>query len=164
MSVSQTAEYALRAVVWLARHWSPDGGTPQTSPQLAEATGVPSSYLPKVLQPLIRGGLVAGQRGLHGGYTLQRDPGELTVLSVVQCVDPLPRIEPCQHKDLDVHPTLCPLQLLLSGVVEDTEKTFAQTTVRELLPADSASPTEPSTASPASTSPTPPSAAARPRR
>ena len=70
LSVSQTAEYALRAVVWLAHK----PGECQTTTQLADGTLVSPSYLPKVLQPLGRAGILSSQRGIRGGYALRRDP------------------------------------------------------------------------------------------
>ncbi|MEM8782355.1 MAG: Rrf2 family transcriptional regulator [Planctomycetota bacterium] len=141
MAVSQTADYALRAVVWLAHAWSPQGGTPQTAPQLAEATGVPASYLPKVLQPLIRSGIAAGQRGLHGGYSLQCDPAELSVWDVLQCVDPAPttpeRPSPNETANPSVPPPSVPglvaLDRLLHNVLDDEQRRFAQTPIASLL-------------------------------
>ena len=53
--LSQTSEYALRAVVWLAD--SP-GSKPVGVQPIAAGTQVPASYLPKVLQGLTRAGLV----------------------------------------------------------------------------------------------------------
>ena len=62
--LSQTVEYSLRAIVWLASH--PDD--PQTNQQIANATLVPAGYLSKVMQSLGRGGLVTAQRGKRGAY------------------------------------------------------------------------------------------------
>lgn len=129
MSVSQTAEYALRAVVWLADK----SDKPQTTQQLADGTKVSPSYLPKVLQPLSRAGVVASQRGVKGGYTLNRDPEELTVIEVVSCVDSLHRIRQCPLR-LGSHDTLlCPLHQMLDDAVADVERRFSQTTIAGLL-------------------------------
>ena len=130
MTVSQTADYALRAVVWLAQH----RGQPQTAPRLAEATGVPCSYLPKVLQPLIRGGLLSAQRGLHGGYALVRDPTGLSVLDVINCVDPMPRIHACPLGLGTHHAELCPLHRLLDSATMDAERRFAEAHIDDLIP------------------------------
>src|SRR5579871_6722562 len=77
---SQTAEYALRAVVFLASQ----EGKPRTTQEIALATKVPIGYLSKVMQGLGRKGLVHSQRGLHGGFTLARSAEELTVLDIIQ--------------------------------------------------------------------------------
>ena len=73
----KTAEYALRAAVWLGR--TPN--TPQSADQLAKAIRVPRRYLHKVLQDLVKAGLVRSQSGPGGGYALTRSP-ELGGLSV----------------------------------------------------------------------------------
>ena len=88
---TQTSEYALRAVAWLAGH----PGDVHTTGEIAEGTQVPTSYLSKVLQTLARAGIVRSQRGLGGGFSLARTPEELTVLDVIESVDPLPRIDHC---------------------------------------------------------------------
>jgi Rrf2 family nitric oxide-sensitive transcriptional repressor len=89
--ISQTAEYALRAVVFLAS----DPGAPRTTRQIAQVTRVPQSYLSKVLQGLGRAGIIASQRGLHGGSLLVRPASELTVFEVINAVEPIQRIRTC---------------------------------------------------------------------
>lgn len=129
MALTQTAEYALRAVVWLAQH----PGEPQTKTQIADATQVPSSYLPKVFQPLVRGGLITGQRGLGGGYTLVKDPEEISLLDVVNEVDPIQRIESCPL-DLSSHGTrLCPLHSTLNQIIVHEERRLGQTKVADVM-------------------------------
>ena len=82
--ISQTAEYALRAIVFLADN----AGEAHTTEQIARATKVPVGYLAKIMQGLSRSRLVNSQRGLHGGFTLVREPRELSIYDVVQAVDP----------------------------------------------------------------------------
>jgi len=127
--VTQTVEYALRAVVWLAQH----PGTPQTTQQLADATHVSVTYLPKVLAPLARAGLVSGQRGLHGGYSLERDPSAVSVLDVVDCIDPIAKIDKCPL-DLASHGArLCPLHRMLNDATALVQQKFATTTIESLI-------------------------------
>ncbi len=81
---SQTTEYALRAMTWLALvrgHLVPTG-------ELAERTKVPMHYLAKVLQQLAAGGLVTGRRGVGGGYKLSRQPEDVRLIEIVRCVSP----------------------------------------------------------------------------
>jgi Rrf2 family nitric oxide-sensitive transcriptional repressor len=126
--ISQTAEYALRAIVYLADQ----SDAPQTTQQIAEVTRVPAGYLAKVMQGLSRAGLVHAQRGLHGGFTLAVSPKQLTVLDVVQAVDPLRRIEHCPL-GLPGHATLCPLHRRLDSAVAMVEKALGASTIAELL-------------------------------
>ncbi|MGL4512373.1 MAG: Rrf2 family transcriptional regulator [Lacipirellulaceae bacterium] len=129
MAISQTAEYALRAVVWLAQN----PGMPQTTQQLADGTRVSASYMPKVLQPLGRAGVVSSQRGVNGGYALERDPAELTVLEVVNCVDPIQRITRCPLRLNSHGGTLCPLHRMLDDAIGEVERRFGSLTITALL-------------------------------
>jgi Rrf2 family protein len=126
--ISQTAEYALRAIVYLA-----DQGEPQTTQRIAEATRVPAGYLSKVMQGLARGGLVHSQRGLHGGFTLLRAPEELTVWEVVDSVDPIQRIRSCPLGLKSHGANLCPMHKRLDDAMAMVEAAFRNSTVRELL-------------------------------
>lgn len=126
--ISQTAEYALRAVVFLAEQ----SDAPQTTQQIAEVTLVPAGYLAKVMQTLGRSGIVHARRGLHGGFTLAVPPGELTVLDVVQAVDPVQRIEHCPL-GIPEHKSLCPLHARLDDTAAMVEKALGASTIAELL-------------------------------
>jgi len=126
--ISQTAEYALRAIVYLASQ----PGEPRTVQQIAEATRVPAGYLSKVMQGLSRAGLVHSQRGLHGGFTLNATPDRLTVFDVVQAVDPLRRITSCPL-GLKGHVNLCPLHRRLDNAMGLVEKALRESTIAELL-------------------------------
>jgi Rrf2 family protein len=125
---SQTAEYALRAVVCLAAR----AGSPQTTQQIAAATQVPAGYLAKVMQGLSRARLVHAQRGLHGGFTLTRPAGELSVLDVIQAVDPIRRIRACPL-GIKGHLNLCPLHRRLDQAMGLVEDALRDSTVAELL-------------------------------
>jgi Rrf2 family nitric oxide-sensitive transcriptional repressor len=127
--ISQTVEYALRAVVVLAN--APD--TPQTAQTIAEAAKLPVDYLFKVMQPLARAGLVVAQRGKRGGFTLGRDPGKVTILDVINAVDPIQRIESCPLKLRSHGIRLCPLHRKLDMALATVEKAFSSTSLAELL-------------------------------
>ncbi|QDU28172.1 HTH-type transcriptional repressor NsrR [Anatilimnocola aggregata] len=127
--LSQTVEYALRAVVHLAS-MSP---TARTTEQIAQATLVPRAYLSKVLQSLARGGVVQSQRGLGGGVSLVKSPDQLTILEVVNAVEPIQRIRTCPL-GLPNHGThLCPLHKRVDNALAMMEQAFASTTLAEVL-------------------------------
>ena len=129
MMISQTAEYALRAVVWLAIEPDKALGTPR----IARATKVPQGYLSRVLQSLARAGLVTSNPGRSGGFRLTRSPKDISVLDVVNAVDPIRRIERCPL-DIDDHGlNLCPLHRRLDAAIAATESAFRDTSIGELL-------------------------------
>jgi Rrf2 family transcriptional regulator, nitric oxide-sensitive transcriptional repressor len=126
---SQTVEYALRAVVYLADQRD----APRTAQHIAEATKVPVAYLAKVMQSLVRGKLVHSQRGLGGGFTLTQPNAKLTIWDVVEAVEPLQRIRSCPL-GLTAHRVhLCPLHRRLDDALASVEKAFRETTIAELL-------------------------------
>lgn len=127
--LSQTVEYALRAVVYLADQHS----SPLTTEQIALRTRVPKAYLSKILQNLVRAEVVNSQRGLGGGMTLARSPDELTILDVVNAVEPIARIRSCPL-GLTTHGVrLCPLHRRLDNALALVEDAFAKTTLRDVI-------------------------------
>jgi Rrf2 family protein len=94
---------------------------------------VPPAYLSKVLQGLSRAGVVHSQRGLRGGFTLAKPADELTLLEVVNGVEPIRRIRTCPL-DLASHgANLCPLHRRLDQVIAGVEETLASTTLAQVL-------------------------------
>ena len=129
LMICQTVEYALRAIVTIAQH----EGRACTARQISEVTQVPLAYLSKLMQGLVRGGLVRSQRGLHGGFVLMKDPKVLTIYDVVDIVAPFERIHSCPLGIQSHGTNLCPLHRRLDNAMEATEKVFRETTVAELL-------------------------------
>jgi Rrf2 family protein len=128
--ISQTAEYALRAIVYLAGQDSP-----RTTLEIAATTQVPAGYLAKLMQNLSRAGLVRSQRGLNGGYTLAHKPHELSILAVVNAVDPIQRFAECPLGIQSHGRRLCPLHYRLDQAAAMVEKAFSETMVADLLAA-----------------------------
>lgn len=132
---SQTVEYALRAVVHLA-YCSPSASTTE---QIAIATKVPQAYLSKVLQGLSRAGVVRSQRGIGGGVALASAPDQLTILDVVNAVDPIQRIHHCPLGIPSHGKVLCPLHKRVDDALCMVEEAFRNTTLAEILSEPSSS-------------------------
>ena len=132
---SQTVEYALRAVVYLA------GQAPEarTTDQISEATQVPKPYLSKVLQNLGRSDIVRSQRGVGGGVTLVKTPAELTILEVVDAVEPIVRIETCPLGLKSHGKHLGPLHRRMDDALAMVQSAFQKTTLAEILAEPSSS-------------------------
>ncbi|MDQ7013897.1 MAG: Rrf2 family transcriptional regulator [Planctomycetota bacterium] len=127
--LSRTTEYALRAAIYLAK-----AGTENTTAQrIAEATKVPEGYMSKVLNTLARAGIVNSQRGPSGGFTLTVPPAELTMLRVVESVEPLPRIKKCPLELEEHSGELCPLHRVLAELANGVEAKLSSTTIAQLL-------------------------------
>lgn len=131
---SQTAEYALRAIIWLASN--PE--FPFTSQQIARSTQVPPDYLSKVMQSLGRAQIVRARRGKNGGFILALPAADLTILDVVNAVDPIRRIRTCPLSLKAHRQNLCRLHRRLDQALEMIETAFRETSIADLL-ADSSS-------------------------
>lgn len=127
--INATAEYALRAVVYLA------GRAPgyTSREQIALETVIPSEYLVHVLMTLDDAKIIISQRGRNGGYQLVGDAAELTVYDVIAAVSALPRVDKCQL-GIEEHIDLCPLHARLDEVAALVEAAYRATSIAELIP------------------------------
>src|SRR5688572_28360977 len=85
--LTQTGEYALRAMVYMARKGA---DTFCGVKEIAAATDVPANYLAKILQLLARAKVLDSQKGFGGGFKVAR---ELSKISLMDIIDPLERID-----------------------------------------------------------------------
>ncbi len=126
--ISQTVEYALRAMVTLAYR----AGDAMTVHEIAEVTRVPAPYLSKLMQGMVRSGLLKSRRGLGGGFTLSRPPDAITMWDILQAVDPLKRIHTCPL-EIEGHEELCPLHRRVDAALAGVESAFKGTTLAEVI-------------------------------
>jgi Rrf2 family protein len=84
LRLSKKADYALIAM----KHLAQKAGAPSTSArEIAEQYDIPIELLAKVLQRLVRTGLLASTQGTRGGYTLSRAAKSISVADVIQAID-----------------------------------------------------------------------------
>lgn len=84
--LSATGQYALRAMVFLARN---SESWPIPGPRIAEAAGVPRKYLSSILADLVRTGLLEGTRGKSGGFHMTRPAKAVSLAQVVAPFEPI---------------------------------------------------------------------------
>ncbi len=136
--LSGTAEYALRAVVHIART---PGERPITAKELSRAVGVPRNYLGKVLHELVRAGVLRSTRGKLGGFRLALPPGELSLVQIVSLFDPIGERRRCllgRPECSEVNP--CPMHHRWKEVAEQISRFFSETTLADVLANGSLSP------------------------
>ena len=84
MSVTAKADYALRALIEIARR---DDGSPVSAEELGRLQDIPHGFLQAILADLRRAGYVMAQRGQSGGWRLSRDAADISVADVIRAVD-----------------------------------------------------------------------------
>jgi Rrf2 family protein len=100
MQITRQADYAVRAVLYLA---SLSNGTRAPTSQIAREQGIPSSFLAKIVSQLSVAGVVQTSRGARGGVSLARPSEEITLLEVIEAID-----GPITLNECVPHPSDCP--------------------------------------------------------
>ena len=130
LRLSKKADYALLAL----RHMAVPGARETVSArELAESYDLPPELLAKVLQQLVRGGLLASQQGIRGGYGLAKPAAEITVVDVVQAIDGPMMVTACSESDHSCDQyTKCNIRDPLWKLKDRIVSALAATTVAEL--------------------------------
>jgi len=128
--LSQTAEYALRAVLYIAADTS---GQPVRVSEMAAELAIPQNYLSKILHMLARDGALTSVRGKHGGFRLAIAPERLAIYRVVAPFDRFDDRRRCllgrpQCSDR----TACAAHTRWKDVAERLVSFFRETTVADL--------------------------------
>ena len=133
LKVSQKLEYAMRAMIELARH--ADEGVLLSARQIAQRQQVPLRFLEQQLGALHKSGLVESFRGAGGGCRLSRPPAEITVADIASAIEgqvfPMGCLEPTDHTCFA--DSRCGLQGFWGDVAQAIDGVFRQTTVADLV-------------------------------
>jgi Rrf2 family protein len=98
LRLSKKADYALMAM----KHLAQKAGAPSTSArEIAEQYDIPIELMAKVLQRLVRTGLLASTQGTRGGYTLSRSPESISIADVIQAIDGPFTVTACSSENND---------------------------------------------------------------
>ena len=81
--LSKKVEYGLIAI----RHIAANPCEVVTAKEIADAYQIPYELLAKVLQRLSRRGLIASHQGVRGGYSLARNPGEISISMIINAIE-----------------------------------------------------------------------------
>ncbi len=131
MMLSQTTEYAIRALIYLANH---NQNGPILSKDIAEKVQVPANYLSKILNNLARAGYVEGTRGIKGGFRLAIDPNSLKIHDIVSLFDSTADRNICflGQKGCSIEPT-CSAHNKWKPVADNYYKFLEETSLKDLL-------------------------------
>ena len=84
LKLTKKADYGLMAMKHLAEHGH---GTACSAKDVAESYGIPAEALAKILQRLVKAGLLVSQHGINGGYTLARSAETISAFEVIRAID-----------------------------------------------------------------------------
>jgi len=108
MQITRQADYAVRAVLHLARLGNSERAA---TSMIAEEQHIPPSFLAKIISQLSIAGLLHTSRGARGGVTLGREPKDITLLEVIEAIDGPIQLNECVGEEgLCTFDGECPLR------------------------------------------------------
>ena len=119
MQITRQADYAVRAVVYLAQLGA---NQKASTSQIAEEKAIPLSFLAKIIAQLSVAGLLQTMRGARGGVTLARPPEEISLLEVVEAIDGPIMLNECVNGSFDCSQTDCPIHSIWVDAQADLVK------------------------------------------
>ncbi|WP_181306559.1 Rrf2 family transcriptional regulator [Rufibacter sp. XAAS-G3-1] len=130
--LSKTTEYALRAIVYIALH---DAKSLRVGiKEIAKELELPTHFMGKILQDLVRKGVIASMKGPGGGFFLHRPAREISILEVVRTIDGLEAFKKCgmgMKECSDTHP--CPLHHDIKQYRQQLLSTFSNKSIQDLV-------------------------------
>ena len=99
LRLSKKADYALIAMKHLAVRGDQRSQASSSAREIAELYDIPIELMAKVLQRLVRRGLLASHQGTRGGYQLARMPAQISVADVIQAIDGPVTVTACSTEE-----------------------------------------------------------------
>ncbi len=130
MQITRQADYAVRAVLYLAQQ-----GTRArvSTAQVAQEQHIPPTFLAKIISQLSTAGVVRATRGARGGITLARPPEEISLLEIVEAIDGPVALNECTHDPgLCIMGETCSVREVWCDVRADLVSRLKKTTFEQL--------------------------------
>ncbi|MBZ5719688.1 MAG: Rrf2 family transcriptional regulator [Acidobacteriia bacterium] len=140
LKLTKKADYGLMAMKHLAER-APNGAC--SAKEVADAYGIPQEALAKILQRLVKAGLLHSQHGINGGYTLARDAAKISAFEVIRAIDGPLFITSCITVRGECDQTdRCTIREPLRRVNESIEQVLKRITISEMKEEPAAEPVQ----------------------
>ena len=129
---STSCQYGLQGMFYIAMHSSKDKNVGLI--EIAENQEIPRYFLSKILQQLVKAGLLESMKGPNGGFKLSKKPEKITLIDIIKAIDGLEVFTRCGigfKKCSDDHP--CPIHHDFKKVREKVYELFKKKTLKELM-------------------------------
>ena len=130
MRISKLTDYGVVLTTYLAIC-----DQPVSASELSEATQIPGPTASKVLKQLTRAGVVASQRGKHGGYMLAREAGSIGIHEVIAALEGPIAVTECSDDTADTsceYETNCGVRANWQRINVAVQRALAQITVADM--------------------------------
>jgi Rrf2 family protein len=129
---STSCQYGLQGMLYIAMHSSKDDNVGLI--EIAENQEIPRHFLSKILQQLVKAGLLESMKGPNGGFKLSKKPEKITLLQIIKAIDGLDVFTQCGigfKKCSDDHP--CPIHHDYKKVRDKVYELFKKKTLKEVI-------------------------------
>lgn len=132
MQITRAGEYAVLGLMCLARR---PAASVVMIDEVSREERIPKSFAAKIFQSLARAGLVKSNRGSGGGFTLLKQPGEITVLEVIEAIEGKLAMQRCLSPDEPKceHFGGCALCGLFEQAQDSVKEVLSRTTLSDLM-------------------------------
>lgn len=133
--LSNTCKYAIRASIYLALN---DGESQKIGiKKIAEDLDIPTPFLGKILQDLVKHKILSSTKGPHGGFGLEKDPSEITLLEIIDVTDGMDMFYECliglpTCRDHDPNFVPCPINKKFRPISKQLYELFQTETIENL--------------------------------
>ena len=122
--ITRATEYAIRAILYMSRQ---PAGEIVYKKDICKAQEITPAFLTKILQPLIKDGIVGSQRGVGGGFYLAREPSEITLLDIIKSQEGPVYLNQCMIEEgACEREFFCPIHGAWAEIREDFMKTLSR--------------------------------------
>jgi Rrf2 family cysteine metabolism transcriptional repressor len=129
MRLTARSEYGLLALIDLGVRY---GDGPVSAREVSERQDVPGKFLEQLLAALRKAGLVSAVRGARGGFSLTRDPSQITVLEVVEALEGPLAPTSCDGGSLCGRSGACAAAAVWGRATDALRDVFESTTLADL--------------------------------
>lgn len=135
--LSNSCRYGIRAVMYLASR--PEGQKMTGIITISKELNLPAPFLAKILQQLAKHKILISLKGPHGGFSLLKDPEEITLLDIVRTIDGEDIFNTCViHNStcrsyVKEHKKKCALHDDYSAIRNELVKLFSSMTILDLV-------------------------------
>ncbi len=130
MLVTRETDYAVRCILYLAKGLDRKA----SAGEIAEQMHIPKSFLAKILQRLVREGIVQSIRGINGGFRLLKKPDHITLLEVLTAIQGIAPVSICAiDKRLCSMTSHCGVHPVWLEIRQEIERRLSTRTISSLL-------------------------------
>jgi Rrf2 family protein len=134
VTLSLRGDYAVRAMLALARHERAPARDPLSAGRIATEMRIPQRFVAHVASDLVRAGLVVGSTGRRGGYRLARPPAEIDLLQIVDAAERQDTPPRCVLRGIPCDPAgRCAVHDAFSGATAALRAELARTSLASLV-------------------------------